>query len=336
MKRFCFDGVVLMLFLAIFSIASNRAEAKFTMAYVSDSPSSSVPFWVARDAGLFKKHGLDVDLLFINGSTRAVQSLIAGDLNFSGAVGTSAMNGAMAGGDVVIINGLVNTLPYYLIGKAEIKSLEDLKGRSAAVHIPGTSADFALRLALKKVGIPYENIKAIMVGGAPARIAAVMSGQVDFTVVTEPGKIKGEKAGLKVVMDMAKLNVPFQFTCTVTTGRMIRDNPGAVMSLAKAMAEAVHYYKNNKEPVIKIMQKYTRGQSRGVLEGTYAAYDEIFVEDTRPTVEGLKNTLEIQASWDSKAAKAKVEDLVNLRFVNELKQSGFIDRLYARHQVSGK
>lgn len=336
MKRFCFDGVVLMLFLAIFSIAWNRAEAKFTMAYVSDSPSSSVPFWVAKDAGLFKKHRLDVDLLFINGSTRAVQSLIAGDLNFSGAVGTSAMNGAMAGGDVVIINGLVNTLPYYLIGKAEIKSLEDLKGRSAAVHIPGTSADFALRLALKKVGIPYENIKAIMVGGAPARIAAVMSGQVDFTVVTEPGKIKGEKAGLNVVMDMAKLNVPFQFTCTVTTGRMIRDNPDAVMSLAKAMAEAVHYYKNNKEPVIKIMQKYTRGQNRGVLEGTYAAYDEIFVEDTRPTVEGLKNTLEIQASWDSKAAKAKVEDLVNLRFVDELKQSGFIDRLYARHQVSGK
>jgi NitT/TauT family transport system substrate-binding protein len=321
---------------AVFSLlapASVKAQAKPTMAYVSDSPSSSVPFWVAKEAGLFRKHGLDIDLLFINGSTRAVQSLIAGDLNFSGAVGTSAMNGAMAGGDVVIVNGLVNTLPYYLIGKPEIKSTEDLKGRSAAAHIPGTSADFALRLALKKVGISYENIKAVMVGGAPARIAAVMSGQVDFTVVTEPGKIKGEKAGLKVVMDMAKLNVPFQFTCTVTTGRAIRDNPDAVMSLVKAMAEAVHYYKNNKEQVIKIMQKYTRGQSRGVLEGTYAAYDEIFVEDTRPTIEGLKNTLAIQASWDPKAAKAKVEDFVSLRFVNEIKKNGFLDRLYNSGQA---
>lgn len=319
--------------LSVLAASAAQAQAKFTMAYVSDSPSSSVPFWVAKEAGLFKKHGLDIDLLFINGSTRAVQSLIAGDLNFSGAVGTSAMNGAMAGGDVVIINGLVNTLPYYLIGKPEIKSLEDLKGRSAAAHIPGTSADFALRLALKKVGIPYENIKAVMVGGAPARIAAVMSGQVDFTVVTEPGKIKGEKAGLKVVMDMAKLDVPFQFTCSVTTERMIRENPDAVTSLVKAMAEAVHYYKNNKEPVIKIMQKYTRGQTRGVLEGTYAAYDEIFVEDTRPTIEGLKNTLEIQASWDPKAAKAKVEDFVNLRFVNEIKKSGFLDRLYNSGQA---
>jgi NitT/TauT family transport system substrate-binding protein len=321
---------------AVLLLAALAAEAQtnFTMAYVSDSPSSSVPFWVAKEAGLFKKHGLGIDLLFINGSTRAVQSLIAGDLNFSGAVGTSAMNGAMAGGDIVIVNGPVNTLPYYLIGKPEIKSTEDLKGRSAAVHIPGTSADFALRLALKKVGTPYEGIKAVMVGGAPARIAAVMSGQVDFTVVTEPGKIKGEKAGLKVVMNMAKLDVPFQFTCTVTTGRAIRENPEAVMSLVKAMAEAVHYYKNNKEPVIKIMQKYTRGQSRGVLEGTYAAYDEIFVEDTRPTIEGLKNTLEIQASWDPKAAKAKVEDFANLRFVNELRDSGFIKRLYRPAKVT--
>jgi NitT/TauT family transport system substrate-binding protein len=272
-------------------------------------------------------------MLFINGSTRAVQSLIAGDLDFSGAVGTSAMNGAMAGGNVVIINGLVNTLPYYLIGKPEIKSMEDLKGRSAASHIPGTSADFALRLALKKVGIPYENIKAVMVGGAPQRIAAVMSGQTDFTVVTEPGKIKGQKAGLKVIMDMAKLDVPFQFTCSVTTKEMIDSNPDAVLSLVKAMAEAVHYYKNNKEQVIKIMQKYTRGQSRSVLEGTYAAYDEIFVEDTRPTIEGLKNTLEIQASWDPKAAKVKVEDFVNLRFVNEIKTSGFLERLYDSSQA---
>lgn len=270
-----------------------------------------------------------MDLIFINGSTRAVQSLIAGDLNFSGAVGTSAMNGAMAGGEVVIIDGLVNTLPYYLIGKPEIKFMEDLKGKSAAVHIPGTSADFALRLALKKIGIGYEDIKAIMVGGAPQRIAAVMSGQVDFTVVTEPGKIKGEKAGLKVVMDMAKLNIPFQFTCTATTKRMIRDNPQAVMGLVKAMAESVHYYKNNKEPVIKIMQKYTRGQNRAVLDETYEAYSDLFVEDTRPTMEGLKNTLAIQASWDPKAAKANVADLVYVRFVDEMKKSGFIDRLYS-------
>jgi NitT/TauT family transport system substrate-binding protein len=333
MKSLAFCAVVLALILSPLFVAPGKAEEKFNLAYVSDSPASSVAYWVAKDAGLFKKQGLDVDMIFINGSTRSIQSLIAGDLNFAGAVGTSAMNGRMAGGDIAIINGLVNTLPYYLIGKPEVGSPENLKGRSAAVHIPGTSADFALRLALKKFGIPYESIKAIMVGGAPARIAAVMSGQVDFSVVTEPGKIKGEQAGLKTILDMAKLKIPFQFTCTVTTGQMIRENPEAVQRLVRAMAEAIHYYKNNKEDVIKIMQKYTRGQSRNVLEGAYDAYKELFVEDTYPTVEGLGNTLEVQSSWDPKAAKAKVHDFVDLRFVDELKRTKFIDQLYGKHQV---
>jgi ABC-type nitrate/sulfonate/bicarbonate transport system substrate-binding protein len=114
---------------------------------------------------------------------------------------------------------------------------------------------------------------------------------------------------------------------------MIRRQPEQVMGFVKAMAEAVHYYKNNKEPVIEIMKKYTRGQDRKVLDGAYAAYDELLVKDTYPTLEGLQNTLDVQASWDPKAAGAKAKDMVNLRFVNELKKSGFIDRLYNSGQA---
>jgi NitT/TauT family transport system substrate-binding protein len=336
MKQFHFRAAVVVLALAIIFASSQRAEAKSTLAYISDSPSSSVPFWVAKEMGFFKKHGLDVDMLFINGSTRGIQSLIAGDLNFTGAVGTSAINGRLAGGDIRIISSLVNTLPYYIVGKPEIKSPEDLKGRTVATHIPGTSADFALRLVLKRFGIAYDEIKAVMVGGSPARVAAVMTGQLDFTMVTEPGKIEAERAGLKVIVDMAKLDIPFQFTCAVTTGQMIREQPEKVMGFVKAMAEAVHFYKNNKEEVIKIMQKYTRGQERPVLEGAYAAYDEMLVKDTYPTMEGLQNTLEVQASFDPKAVNAKVEDLVDLRFVNDLKKSGFIANLYGSQQAISK
>jgi NitT/TauT family transport system substrate-binding protein len=324
--------VVLMIVLTIAPL--QQASAKETMAYVSDSPGSTTPYWVAQEVGLFKKYGLDMDLLFINGSSRAVQSLVAGDLTFTGPVGTSAMNGRMAGGDITIIHSLVNTLPYYIVGNRAIKSPEDLKGRSAATHIPGTSADFALRLALLRYGIAYTDIKAVMVGGAPERIAAVMTGQLDFAVVTESGKLQGEKAGLKVILDMAKQNIPFQFTCTVTSRKMIQTNPGKVMSLVKAMIEAVHYFKTHKEETIKIMHKYTRGQKRSVLEGTFEAYKELLVEDGYPTIEGLANTLKVQSSWDLKAAQAKVDDFVDLRFVDELKKTGFIDRLYSQRAAA--
>jgi NitT/TauT family transport system substrate-binding protein len=321
---------------SLFVPAPTRADQKIRMAYISDSPGSSAPYWIAKDAGLYKKHGLDVELIFINGSTRGVQSLVAGDIEFAGAVGTSAINGKLAGGDIVIIDSLVNTLPYYIIGSPKIKSPEDLKGRTLATHIPGTSADFAVRLALRKFGIDYKDIQAVMVGGSPARVAAVINGQTDFTMVTEPGKIQGEKAGMKLIIDMAKLKIPFQFSCTVTSGKIIRERPETVEKVVKAMANAVHFFKTNKKETIRIMAKYTRGAKPDVLEGSWVAYSELLEEDLHPTLEGLSDTLAVQATWDAKAAKAKAEDFVDLRFVDNLKKSGFLTKLYGTDAVSKK
>jgi NitT/TauT family transport system substrate-binding protein len=322
---------ILPLLLAAVLVTPIEVEArKYHFAYNSDAPTSNVPFWVAKERGLFKKHGLDLEMIFINGSTRTVQALLGGDLDFGGAVGTAAINGQLAGGKIAIINSLVNTLPYYVIGLPDIKSPQDLKGRAAATHIPGTSADFALRLALLKVGLSYKDIKAVTVGGSTARMAAVMTKQLDFAVVTEAAKLTGEKAGLKVVINMAELNIPFLFTCTVTKRETIEKDPKAVASVVRALAEAVHYYKTNKEGVIKIMQKYTRGQKRSILEGAYDAYTQLYPEDTYPSLEGLQGTLDAQAAWDPKAAGKKAADFVDLRFVDELKKSGFIRKLYGR------
>jgi NitT/TauT family transport system substrate-binding protein len=326
-------ATVFWLISVLFPHSANAAE-QVQIAYISDSPGSSAPYWIAQDAGIFKKYGLDVQLIFINGSTRGIQSLMAGDLQFAGAVGTAAINSRLAGGDVFIVDSLVNTLPYYIIGKPEIRSPEDLKGRTLATHIPGTSADFAVRLALRNFGINYKDINAVTIGGSTARVAAVINGQVDFTMVTEPGKIQGEKAGLKLIIDMAKLKIPFQFSCTVTTGKMIHEHPQTVEKTIKALAAAVAYFKRHKEDSIKIMKRYTRGQKEDVLEGSWIAYKDLLQEDTYPTLEGLKDTLEVQASWDSKAARAKPEDFVDLRFVNDLRKTGFVDRLYGRNRMS--
>ena len=321
---------------SLMPLAPARADEKIRMAYISDSPGSSAPYWIAKEAGLYKKYGLDVELIFINGSTRGIQSLVAGDIEFAGAVGTSAINGKLAGGDIVIIDSLVNTLPYYIIGSPKIKSPEDLKGRTLATHIPGTSADFAVRLALRKFGIDYKDIQAVMVGGSPARVAAVINGQTEFTMVTEPGKIQGEKAGMKLIVDMAKLKIPFQFSCTVTSRKLIREQPKTVEAMVKAMADAVHFFKTNKKETIRIMAKYTRGAKPNVLEGSWLAYKELLEEDLVPTLEGLNDTLAVQASWDPKAANAKAEDFVDLRFVNDLQKSGFLAKLYGADTVSKK
>lgn len=330
MNNFCKLVSIFTLLCGWMPAMTDPVQAKTYVAYISDSTNSSVIYWIAKEAGIFKKHGLDLDTIFINGSVRGIQSLLAGDLGYSGAVGTAAINAKLAGGDIAIIQSQMNTLPYYVIGNPSIKSPEELKGRAASVHIPGTSADFALRLALMRVGVPYKDIKAITVGGAPARIAAVLTGQTDFTVVTDGEKIQGEKAGLKVIIDMAKLKVPFQFNCMVTMRKRIRENPDEVRRVVWSMAEAIYFFKTHKEDSLKIMERYTRGVNRYVLEGAYTANRELLVDDTYPTVEGLKNTLEVQALTDARVAKVKAEDFVDLRFVDELRKTGFVDKLYGR------
>jgi NitT/TauT family transport system substrate-binding protein len=316
--------------LILLSSAATSVQAKSYIAYISDSTSSSVVYWVAKEAGIFRKHGLDLDTIFIDGSVRGIQSLVAGDLGYSGAVGPAVINAKLAGADIAIIQSQVNTLPYFIVGNANIKSPEDLKGRTAAVHIPGTAADFATRLALSKAGIAYKDIKAVTIGGAPARLSATMNGHTDFTIVSEGEKNQAERSGLKVIIDMAKLRVPFQFNCSVATRKRIRENPDEVRRLVWSMAEAGWYYKTHKEESIKIAQKYTRGVNRAVLDAAYAANVEFLVEDTYPTLEGLRQTLEIQALTDPRATKAKAEDFVELRFVDEMKKAGFVDKLFGR------
>src|SRR5213593_4002745 len=186
--------VTLILALLVSAIAGARpAHAKSYIAYISDSSNSSVVYWIAKEVGIFKKHGLDLDTIFIDGSVRGIQSLIAGDLGYSGAVGTAVINANLAGADVAIVQSQMNTLPYFIIGNAKIKSPEDLRGKTAAVHIPGTSADFAMRLALTKAGIPYKDIKAVTLGGAPARLGATINDQTDFTIVSEGEKLPWRK-----------------------------------------------------------------------------------------------------------------------------------------------
>lgn len=331
MKKVRWFGVIAGLLLSFLLAAVPGAQAKkIYVAYISIAPGPSGVYWVAQDAGIFKKNGLNVELLFIRGSTRGIQSLIAGDLGFASAVGTAVINGRLAGGNIVIISSLMNTLPYYIIGKPTIKSPQDLKGKTAAVHIPGTAADFALRLALRRVGLSYRDIKAVTLGGGPARIAAAISGQVDFTIGSEAQEIPGVKAGLRVIMNMAKLDIPFQYTCATTTEEMIRQSPDTVQRFVRSLVEGVHFFKTHKAETVRIMGKYAREKRPSVLDSVYDAYKNLLVKDTHPTMKGLKDTLELMAQRDPRAARARAGEFVDLRFVEQLKKSGFIDRLYGR------
>jgi NitT/TauT family transport system substrate-binding protein len=286
---------------------------------------------MARDARLFEKNGLDATLIFISGSVRGIQAILAGEIPIGEGGGPGLASARVAGGDVVAIAGNVNVLPYYLVANPSIKRPEDLRGKVGGTHIAGTTAEFALKVALKKIGLePNKDVSLRVIGGSTERMVALQKGIVQFTVVTEAGKAAAEKLGYPMVVDMATLKIPFPHNGVYTSTRLIRENPDLVRRYIRTYVEAIHYFKTHKEEAIKIMKKYSRLEDPKVQEEAWEWHARFFPEAPYPPVEVYQLLIQDMAATNPKAAQANAKDMVDARFVKELEDSGFIKNLYKK------
>jgi ABC-type nitrate/sulfonate/bicarbonate transport system substrate-binding protein len=320
--------------LCLFLLAAQRfaaAAEKINSSYISVSPGSSSIIWVAKDARLFEKHGLDATIIFISGSVRGIQSILAGEILIGEGGGPGLASARLAGGDVVAIAGNVNVLPYYLVAQPSIKKPEDLKGKIGGNHIAGTTAEFALRVGLKKLGLdPLKDVNLRVIGGSLDRMIALEKGIVNFTVVTEPGKALAEKLGFPTVVDMAALQIPFPQNGVYTSTRFIREHPDTVRRYMRAYVEAIHFYKTRKEETIKISQKYSRLDDRKAQEETWQWHTRYIPDAPYPPLDGYQLVLQDMAATNPKAAQANAKDYIDTRFIKELEDSGFIKNLYGK------
>jgi NitT/TauT family transport system substrate-binding protein len=307
------------------------AAEKINSSYISVSPGSSSVIWVAKDARLFEKHGIDATIIFISGSIRGIQAILAGEIPIGEGGGPGLTSARLAGGDVVAIAGNVNVLPYYLVAQPSIKKPEDLKGKIGGNHIAGTTAEFALRVGLKKLGLdPLKDVNLRVIGGSLDRMIALQKGIVNFTVVTEPGKAMAEKLGFPTVVDMAALQIPFPQNGVYTSTRFIREHPDTVRRYMRAYVEAIHFYKTHKEETIRISQKYSRLEDRKAQEETWQWHTRYIPEAPYPPIDGYQLILQDIAATNPKAGQANVNDYVDLRFIKEMEDSGFIKNLYGK------
>src|SRR4030095_2663486 len=248
-------------------VGSASAIDKINTSYISTTPGSSTVIQVAKDARIFDKHGIDATVIFISGSVRGIQAILAGEIPLGEGGGPGLASARLAGGDVVAIAGNVNVLPYYLVAQPSIKKPEDLKGKIGGNHIAGTTAEFALKVGLKKIGIdPLKDVNLRVIGGSLERMVALQKGIVNFTVVTEAGKAQAEKLGYPTVVDMVALQIPFPQNGVYTSTKLIREYPDLVRRYLRAYTEAIYFYKTRKEDVFKIMRKYSRVDDRKFLE----------------------------------------------------------------------
>src|SRR6266542_1456327 len=216
---------------------------KLNIAYTATSPYQA-PLIIAREAGFFKKHGLDIAPILTPGGSLGFQAMMGGDVSMVLADGSAAVTSSLAGADIIIIASFLNTFPYSLISLPEIKKVDQLVGGKVAISRFGSATDLSVRMALAKVGLTEKDVILLLqIGTQTARVAALQSKNVQATIITPPFTLTARKMGYNTLIDMAQLNIPFELTAMLTTRAFIKSQREVVASVIAALAEAIHFYK---------------------------------------------------------------------------------------------
>jgi NitT/TauT family transport system substrate-binding protein len=317
--------VVSLLLLLSFSVASAQLT-KVTVGY-SNIAAGSLPAWMGKESGIFRKNGLDLQLVYFRGTT--VMALLSRETPISQVGGPAIVSASLRGADTVMIAGGVVISEWWLMTRPDIKTAEQLKGGSVAIGaLFGGLPDFMARIALKRLGLtPVKDVAILQIGGLPERMSALEKGKVQAAMFPTPDNFVAQKRGF---YNLVSVRMPYQSVGVATTRTFIRESPDIVRRYVKSQIEAVHRIKTDQENGKTVLVKYTGLQDKEILERTY---DDISTDDRLPpkqypTLEGLKNILEPLAETDPKAKAAKPDDFVDIRFIKELDESGFIDELY--------
>jgi ABC-type nitrate/sulfonate/bicarbonate transport system substrate-binding protein len=311
---------------------TSPASAQMTKINVGYSAISgdALPAWVAKDAGIFEKNGLDVQLVFFTGGTTAVMALVSADTPIAQLAGPAVVHSVIAGSDATLIAGGVTSLNYYLLSRSEIKTPEQLKGGTVAISRFGSASDFIARFALSKIGLtPGKDVTLVQIGSTTARVDATLTCRVQATVVNPPASIIAQKRGMNVLADLPKLGLVYQHTTASTTRKYIRENRDVVMRYVKSQVEAVHRIYTDKEASVRALARFIgRNVDREVLEKTWENLlsESVLPKNQYPSVEGLKTIL----AAEPKGRSFKPEAFFDASFIKELDQSGFIDALYKK------
>jgi NitT/TauT family transport system substrate-binding protein len=311
-----------------FSPASNlTAQERLNFAYISPNAGSSSVLWVAKDAGIFKKHGLDVNVIYIEGTPKALMALFAGELQLVAGTGPAVASAKVRGADVSMIMGFEVFLPYYLIAVPAVKSIEDLKGKVGANHSAATSADFAMRLGLRNIGLdPERDVSLRVVGATNLRMLAMQQNQAQFTVISTTEREEAEKLGFKVLVDLASKRIPYPHSGLISSQKLLREKHEAMLRFGRATVEAIHYFKNNKAQTIAILKKYAKTDLT-TLDTAWTYMKGAIPDMPYPTLEGMKTIVAEMARTRPELAKTDASTMVDSSIIKAVDDEGFLKKL---------
>jgi ABC-type nitrate/sulfonate/bicarbonate transport system substrate-binding protein len=280
----------------------------------------------AKEAGLFKKHGLDVEIVYIPGGSTVVQSMIAGDVQFGRGSATEVVSAHLAGFPLKILTALINKFVYSFVTPMDIARPQDLKGKAVAVSRFGSGSDFITRLALKSWGLEAaKDVTILQIGNSPERLAAIVSGRVQGSILSLSQTPRAKKLGLRVLADLSQIDAEYPQGVLYAPAVLIEKRPDLIAAFLKAYVEALQQFKTNRQVAYNIIAKNSGIKDKSDIEEYYKLLTTRFLLDyPLPTLAGMKTVLDDLGAKNPKVRELKPEDLLDTRFLRNLKDSGTI------------
>jgi ABC-type nitrate/sulfonate/bicarbonate transport system substrate-binding protein len=300
------------------------AADNIRVAFSAISPTQGV-LWVADVGGFLNKNSLNAEIIY---TRAAIETLVAGEVQFGQMTGSLMFSARLQGADPVMLAGVQDTLNDRLVVRPNINSVEGLKGKRVAVFRFGSASHMRLLNVLPRYGMSERDVTFLQVGDAPERLIALNSGSVDATLLSPPEHFEALRLGMKILLNLRDLNVPYQGTGVVTTQRLLARNRDLARRFLKAFVESIHAVRTNPTLSKRALAKYRQSKDEKQLEDAYQALRETVKPKPYPSIDGFNTIIKDASDRIPAARKANPKDFMDTTLLEELDRSGYIDALY--------
>jgi NitT/TauT family transport system substrate-binding protein len=292
-----------------------------------------LPLWIASDAGLFKKNGVEVELVHVGSSPIAMAAYLAGEIDILGGGGSAGPNAYLRGQrDLVFFGSMNSKFVFSVYAHPSIANMAGVRGKRVGVTRFGGTMDFATRHFFRQNGFdPARELTMVQVGRVPDILSGLIAGSLDVGTMAFPYDIKAKEGGFRELADLSQSDARYASSSFLARRQFLVQNKARAEGFVRGIIEALHFIRTKREDGMKILARYTRMSDMKVLAQTYDYHSRMIwprVPEIQP--EDLKLVLEELAEANPKAREIDPAELIYGSIVKDVVASGFVDRLYAR------
>ena len=295
---------------------AHAASELTTIRIAHNGFSSEMPIYVGKDAGIFVKHGINVEPIFIVGGATTIQALIGKSLDLLMGGATPMLAAVMNGAQLKIVGGMINRMPFALLAQPEIKSGAQLKGKKIGITRFGSNTDFIARLAAQEFGLnPKSDISIVQTGAPEQRLLALKTRTVDATLFNIEQAVVARKMGYNTLINFVDKDIDYTHIAIIAREDSIKTQPDMLRRFLRAYVESIRYYKTHKEESLKKAQQMQKLGDREALEIGYLSNLKALPDDGRPTVKGTQLVIDAAILDDPRAKNYTPQQLMDLSFL---------------------